>query len=112
MSEFFNEYTDFKLKISPQFLYMQNSAKRAVKLMTEVKIDLVITWLDIGNYNAFETSKEIKGAFPEVPIAALSFYSSELRSKLQKGNKGIIDFVFHWNGNVDIFLAIIKLTRR
>ena len=105
----FNEYTDLNLRYPPNFIHA-NSAKRAVKLMTEVKIDLVITWLDIGNYNAFETSKEIKGAFPEVPIAALSFYSSELRSKLQKGNKGIIDFVFHWNGNVDIFLAIIKLT--
>jgi hypothetical protein len=105
----FNEYTDLNLRYPPSFVHA-NSAKRAIKLMAEVKIDLVITWLDIGNYNAFETSKEIKEAFPEVPIAALSFYSSELRNKLEKSNKGIIDFVFHWNGNVDIFLAIIKLT--
>jgi hypothetical protein len=105
----FNEYTDLNLRYPPSFVHA-NSAKRAIKLMAEVKIDLVITWLDIGNYNAFETSKEIKEAFSDVPIAALSFYSSELRSKLEKSNKGIIDFVFHWNGNVDIFLAIIKLT--
>jgi hypothetical protein len=105
----FNEYTDLNLRYPPNFVHA-NSAKRAIKLMDEVKVDLVITWLDIGNYHAFETSKEIKEAYPDVPIAALSFYSSELRTKLQKGNKGIIDFVFHWNGNVDIFLAIIKLT--
>ena len=105
----FNEYTDLNLRYPPNFVHA-NSAKRAIKLMTEVKVDLVITWLDVGNYNAFETSKEIREAYPDVPIAALSFYSSELRNKLQKGNKGIIDFVFHWNGNVDIFLAIIKLT--
>ncbi|NCO62780.1 MAG: phosphoenolpyruvate synthase [Flavobacteriales bacterium] len=105
----FNEYTDLNLRYPPNFIHA-NSAKRAIKQMHEINIDLVITWLDIGNFNAFETSKEIKKAFPEIPIAALSFYSSELRSKLQKGNKGIIDFVFHWNGNVDIFLAIIKLT--
>ncbi|MFH6767538.1 PEP/pyruvate-binding domain-containing protein [Gaetbulibacter aquiaggeris] len=105
----FNEYTDLNLRYPPNFVHA-NSAKRAIKLMSEVKVDLVITWLDVGNFNAFETSKEIKEAYPDVPIAALSFYSSELRSKLQKGNKGIIDFVFHWNGNVDIFLAIIKLT--
>jgi len=105
----FNEYTDLNLRYPPNFVHA-NSAKRAIKLMTEVKVDLVITWLDVGNYNAFETSKEIREAYPDVPIAALSFYSSELRSKLQKDNKGIIDFVFHWNGNVDIFLAIIKLT--
>ena len=105
----FNEYTDLNLRYPPNFVHA-NSAKRAIKLMAEVKIDLVITWLDIGNYKAFETSKKIKEAFPDVPIAALSHYSSELRKKLEKGNKGIIDFVFHWNGNVDIFLAIIKLT--
>jgi len=105
----FNEYTNLNLRYPPNFVHA-NSAKRAIKLMSEVKVDLVITWLDVGNFNAFETSKEIKEAYPDVPIAALSFYSSELRNKLQKGNKGIIDFVFHWNGNVDIFLAIIKLT--
>ncbi len=43
-------------------------------------------------------------------LFALSHYSSELREKLEKENANVIDFVFHWNGNVDIFLAIIKLT--
>lgn len=105
----FNEYTALNLRYPPSFVHA-NSAKRAIILMNEVNIDLVITWLDIGNFNAFEASKKIKEAFPDVPIAALSLYSAELRSKLQKDNKGVIDFVFHWNGNVEIFLAIIKLT--
>ena len=105
----FNEYTSLNLRYPPSFIHA-NSSRRAIKMLASDKIDIVITWLDIGNYKAFETSKKIKEAFPQVPIAALSHYSSELRSKLQKGNTGIIDFVFHWNGNVDIFLAIIKLT--
>jgi CheY-like chemotaxis protein len=105
----FNEYTSLNLRHPPNFLHA-NSARRALKMLDSHKVDIVITWLDIGNYKAFETSKKIKQAYPNVPIAALSHYSSELRSKLQKGNTGIIDFVFHWNGNVDIFLAIIKLT--
>ncbi|NLP57186.1 PEP/pyruvate-binding domain-containing protein [Lutibacter sp. B1] len=105
----FNEYTSLNLRYPPSFLHA-NSAKRAIKTLSTDKIDLVITWLDIDNYKAFETSKQIKEAFPNVPIAALSHYSSQLRSKLEKENPGVIDFVFHWNGNVDIFLAIIKLT--
>ncbi len=105
----FNEYTALNLRYPPNFVHA-NSAKRAVAALASDKIDLVITWLDIGNYKAFETSKIIKQAFPEVPIAALSHYSSELRTKLEKDNSGVIDFVFHWSGNVDIFLAIIKLT--
>ena len=105
----FYEYTSLNLRYPPSFIHA-NSAKRAVTILASDKIDLVITWLDIGNYKAFETSKIIKESFPDVPIAALSHYSSELRQKLEKANTGIIDFVFHWNGNVDIFLAIIKLT--
>lgn len=105
----FNEYTALNLRYPPSFIHA-NSTKKALQKISELKIDLVITWLDVGDYNAFETSKKIKQAHPDVPIAALSLYSSELRSKLRKGNKGIIDFVFHWNGNVEIFVAIIKLT--
>ncbi|WP_299526131.1 PEP/pyruvate-binding domain-containing protein [uncultured Lutibacter sp.] len=105
----FNEYTALNLRYPPNFVHA-NSAKRAIKMLESNKIDLVITWLDIGNYKAFETSQQIKLAFPNVPIAALSHYSSELRKKVLRTNTGIIDFVFHWSGNVDIFLAIIKLT--
>lgn len=105
----FYEYTSLNLRYPPSFIHA-NSAKSAVVILASDKIDLVITWLDIGNYKAFETSKTIKESFPDVPIAALSHYSSELRQKLEKANTGVIDFVFHWNGNVDIFLAIIKLS--
>ncbi|MDV7186592.1 PEP/pyruvate-binding domain-containing protein [Lutibacter sp. TH_r2] len=105
----FNEYTSLNLRYPPNFIHA-NSAKRAIKLMETVKIDLVITWLDVGNYKTFETSKQIKDIFPQVPIAALSYYSSELKTRLKNDQKNVIDFVFQWNGNVDIFLAIIKLT--
>ncbi len=105
----FNEYTALNLRYPPSFIHA-NSAKRALKILNTDKIDLVITWLDIGNYKVFETSKIIKQSFPNVPLAALSHYSSELREKILRAKIGIIDFVFHWNGNVDIFLAIIKLT--
>ncbi len=105
----FNEYTALNLRYPPSFIHA-NSAKRAIRMLNSSKIDLVITWLDVGNYRTFETSEQIKKAFPEVPIAALSHHSSELRNRLKKENTGAIDFVFHWNGNVEIFLAIIKLT--
>jgi len=105
----FNEYTALNLRYPPSFIHA-NSAKRAIMMMENQKIDLVITWLDIGNFKTIETSKKIKAAFPKVPIAAISHYSTQLREKLSKESTGVIDFVFHWNGNADIILAIIKLT--
>jgi CheY-like chemotaxis protein len=106
--QIFYEYTSLNLRYPPSFVHA-NSAKRAIRKLEFDKIDLVITWLDIGNYNAFEASKQIKEAFPDIPIVALSLYSAELRKKLKAEKGGVIDYVFHWNGNVGIFLAIIKI---
>src|SRR5210317_1693523 len=74
----FNEYTALNLRYPPSFLHA-NSAKRAIRMLQTNNIDLIITWLDLGNYRTFETSKLIKEAFPNIPIAALSHYSSEVK---------------------------------
>jgi CheY-like chemotaxis protein len=79
----FDEYTALNLRYPPSFFHA-NSAKRAVKILENDKIDLIITWLDIGNTQTFEASKQIKEDFPKIPIMALSHYSSLLRRKLEK----------------------------
>lgn len=104
----FNEYTALNLRYPPSFIHAY-SVRKALKILRSDNIDLVITWLDVGNYKAFETSKRIKESFPHIPIVALSHYSSELRKKLENEEASSIDFVFHWNGNIDIFFAIVKL---
>ena len=71
----FNEYMALNLRYPPSFIHA-NSAKRAIGMMNSDKIDLVITWLDIGNYKAFESSKLIKEAFPKITNAPLSHNSS------------------------------------
>ena len=55
----FNEYTSLNLRHPPNFIHA-NSARRAIKMMKTHQIEIVITWLDIGNYNAFETSKKTR----------------------------------------------------
>ena len=55
----FYEYTSLNLRYPPSFVHA-NSAKRALIILGNDKIDLVITWLDIGNYKAFETSISVK----------------------------------------------------
>ncbi len=107
--QIFNEYVDLNLRYPPTFVHA-NSGKRALKLLENDKIDLVITWLDAGSNKSFDVSKKIKDSYPDIPIAALSHYSTELRERLDREDISSIDFVFHWGGNVDIFLAIIKLT--
>jgi len=105
--QIFNEYATLNLRYPPNFLHA-SSAEKAIKMLQSVKIDLVITFLDLVK-GAYETAKRIKLHFPEVPIVALSHYSDELRQKMLKENIGILEDVFHWNGDAEIFLAIIKI---
>ena len=106
--QIFNEYMALNLLHPPSFLH-SNTPKKALQMLASEKIDLVIVWLDAGNVTSFETSKLIRERFPLVPIAALSHYSSELSKRIEKEDTSSIDYLFHWNGNVDIFFAIIKL---
>ena len=105
--QIFNEYTALNLRYPPNFLHAFSAKSALLKLETHT-IDLVITWTDTSQ-RSFETAKEIKNLFPKTPIVALSHYSEELRKMLLDNKSADIDFVFHWNGDIDIFLAIIKL---
>ena len=105
--QIFNEYTALNLRYPPSFSHAY-SAKSALDILKTTKIDLVITWLDTSK-RTLKIAQSIKAEFPEVHITALSHYSSEVRKVLNENQSGDIDFVFHWNGNIDIFLAIIKL---
>ena len=106
--QIFNEYAQLNLRYPPNFLHA-SSAKKAIYILDTVKIDLVITFLDVGK-NSLDTAKRIRLHYPNVPIVALSHYSDQLRELILKEESPVIDDLFHWNGDVDIFLAIIKLT--
>jgi len=105
--QIFNEYTALNLRYPPSFIHASSSEK-ALSLLESENIDLVITWVD-ANKKSFEITKDLKGKYPELPVVALSHYSEELRKMLNDDQSVAADFVFHWNGNINIFLAIIKL---
>ena len=105
--QIFEEYSALNLRYPPNILHAF-SANSAKTIMETDNIDLVIVWLDTAQ-KAVNISNEIKANFPFIPIVAISHYSDELHKLLEKKYKNNIDFVFHWNGNVNIFIAIIKL---
>jgi len=103
----FEEYSNLNLRYPPNILHAASEVS-AKSIMETDNIDLVIIWLDTAQ-RSIDISNKIKESFPVMPIVALSHYPEELQKHLEKKNIGNIDFVFHWNGNVNIFIAIIKL---
>lgn len=103
----FEEYSSLNLRYPPNILHA-NSTTSALEILDTYQVELVISWLDIGRLS-FEMSNTIKKKFPDIPIVALSHYPDELQKLLDKKQTTNIDYVFHWNGNTNIFLAIIKV---
>lgn len=105
--QIFTEYSSLNLRYPPTFLHA-NSTKKALSILKNNVVDLIINWLDKSS-NSIEVSNTIKEKNPLIPIVALSHYPFELQQLLNQKEKHNIDYVFHWNGNIRIFISIVKL---
>jgi CheY-like chemotaxis protein len=106
--QIFNEYVSLNLRYPPVFLHA-DSAKKALKILEEDRIDLVIEMLSIGDVDTFELARQLKDRHPKIPIVVLTHFSREVSLKLENEDLSAIDYVFCWLGNSDLLLAIIKL---
>ncbi len=106
--QIFNEYVSLSLRYPPVFIHA-DSAKKAMGILEEEKIDLVIEMLSIGDVDTFELARQLKEKHPRIPIVVLTHFSREVSLKLENEDLSAIDYVFCWLGNSDLLLAIIKL---
>ena len=105
--QIFDEYTALNLRNPPDFLHA-NSPKGAISKLKSHNVDLVIIWLDKSE-RSIDISNKIRHNYPKTPVVAISYSPEELQILLTKEETRNIDFVFHWSGNVNLFIAIIKL---
>lgn len=105
----FYEYTQLGLSNPPKIIHAATPAD-ALTLLNEREFNLVITMLDLGSEHVVQLAQEIKRRFPAMPIIALSPSPAHRRIQfLKKHNPDAIDYLFYWQGNPNIFLAMIKL---
>lgn len=107
-SQITGEYIDLNLTNAPSFTRVSNACQ-AMEAMSGEKFDLVITMLNIGETDAFSMARTIKELHPELPIVLLTSFTREITLKLSKSDLSAIDYVFSWQGNAYLILAIIKL---
>ena len=106
--QIFNEYVSLNLRYPPVFIHA-DSAKKALKILENDRIDLIIEMLSIGDVDTFELARQLKEKHPKIPIVVLTHFSREVSLKLENEDLSAIDYVFCWLGNSDLLLAIIKL---
>jgi CheY-like chemotaxis protein len=106
--QIFNEYVSLNLRYPPVFIHA-DSAKKAMKILENDRIDLIIEMLSIGDIDTFAFARQLKENHPRIPIVVLTHFSREVSIKLENEDLSAIDYVFCWLGNSDLLLAIIKL---
>ncbi len=106
--QIFNEYVSLNLRYPPVFIHA-DSAKKAMQILENDRIDLIMEMLSIGDVDTFALARQLKEKQPKIPIVVLTHFSREVSLKLENEDLSAIDYVFCWLGNSDLLLAIIKL---
>lgn len=107
--ELYKEYTDLGLSNPPKITHT-NSEEEAIRLIEQRHFDLVITMLDLGSGRVEKLAERIKRIKPYMPIIALSPSPDHRKARMLKGEScPYIDYLFYWQGNASLFLAMVKL---
>ena len=107
--ELYKEYTQLGLSNPPKITHT-SSEEEALRLIDELSFDLVITMLDLGSERVEGLAEAIKKLRPPMPVIALSPSPDHRKARELKGeNCPFIDYLFYWQGNPSLFLAMVKL---
>lgn len=107
--ELYKEYTALGLSNPPKITHTNNETE-ALTLIDQRNFDLVITMLDLESGRVEKLCENIKKKKPYMPIIALSPSPDHRKARILKGeNCPFIDYMFYWQGNATLFLAMVKL---
>jgi CheY-like chemotaxis protein len=107
--ELFREYTQLGLSNPPKITHAR-TVQDVLKLLATNKYDLVVTMLELGKTSVLELSESIKAQYPNIPVVALSPSPGHRVSKdIKQRNVPAVDTLYYWQGNANIFLAMVKL---
>lgn len=104
----FGEYLQLNLYAAPRFTSV-NSKEDALMMLKHKDFDIVIVMAGVDKDTPIETAKEIRNLRSNVPLLLLVNNNADLRYFQAEGRKlDFIDRIFVWNGNSNVFLAMIK----
>ncbi len=104
----FGEYLQLNLYAAPRFTSV-NTREDALLALEHQEFDLIIVMAGLDKDSAVETSYHINKSRPQTSLLLLANNNSDLRYFQAEGRKlDFIDRIFVWNGNSNVFLAMIK----
>lgn len=108
-SQIYKEYIELNLSNPPQFVWVQTAAQARVILNTVVGIDMVMCMYNFVDKDVFTLASEFKSEGRSIPFVLLTHFSKEIYRRLALQDTSGVDYMFSWNGNADLIVAIVKL---
>jgi hypothetical protein len=108
--QLFYEYTNLGLTSPPKISHASN-ADQALDMLGSRKFEMVIMMLDITRPSMTVLAETVKQKWPDISLIVLSPAPSKNRSTQLKAytSENPIDQLFYWQGDPNLFLAMIKL---
>ena len=103
------EYSDLNLSNPPVFERVETPDEAIAKAASGERFDLIITMFNVGGTDVFSFASKMKSYDSETPIVLLSSFSREVYRKIEESDRSAVDYIFCWNGQADLILAIVKL---
>ncbi len=104
----FGEYLQLNLYAAPRFTSV-NTQEDVGKILNTRHFDLAIIMAGVDKEMPLKIVKEINDVKPRIPILLLVNNNNDVRYfKIAASKIPAIDRVFVWNGNANVFLAMIK----
>lgn len=104
----FGEYLQLNLYAAPRFTSVHNQ-EEAMLILEHRDFDLIIVMAGVDKNTPVQTARSIRELRPEAPILLLVNNNADLRFfQTQRRKLDFIDRIFVWNGNSNVFMAMIK----
>lgn len=104
----FGEYLQLNLYAAPRFTAV-NSMNDAINTLKNKEFDLIIVMAGVDKDSPLLTARELHNLKSKIPVLLLVNNNSDLQYFQMEGRKlDFIDRIFVWNGNSNVFLAMIK----
>lgn len=102
------EYAELNLS-NPPSIERAESTVEALEQLKNNSYDLIIALYNVRKLDIHEFSFSAKQLAPNTPIVLLSSFSKEIYKHISRNDISNVDYVFCWNNNADVIIAIIKL---
>lgn len=104
-----SEFANLNLYHAPKLTRVSRASKALEMMRGGRAFDMILLTVNVGDMHVLQFVKQLREAGVTIPIVLLTYDNRALGPQLETAEATGIDYVFVWQGDFRILLAIVKL---